>query len=394
MPDNGLQSAEGTVIQFQAGETVREKGRVLVASGNQSRNRDRDTGLPYRLVPGGMRLDKWEKNPIIFYMHHFGVPLAKGKMFIEDGKLWAWDNFEFHRKEVPVFTFLGLEMFDTSAIADLWDEGFLNAVSIHIILSRLDEQNIIETEEEMVIPTSEVIETSVVTVPGDGDAAREQEFLEEFVDRLRGKGVSTDMAECVACNFSGLWTPPTPVLQSVQAANNGGLNSIKVPEVSMNKRKTEIAEIAEAAEETPVEDAAEVVTATLEVTDDVVIEQEIELPVEDLAMAIAEDPKALLILANALVSVPEFVQQLVAAAGAQVQTFEPVMQVAMPQKIRLTLTSSAAQGRQEMAQPVQPVQRPVVVQQAVAPVALPTEQANGQKRRKPSVLDLLPPRHN
>lgn len=393
MPDNGLQSAEGTVIKFQASETVREKGRVLVASGNQSRNRDRNTDLPYRLVPGGMRLEKWEKNPLIFYMHHLGLPLAKAKMFVEDGKLWAWDNFEFHRKEVPVFTLLGMEMFPTGAIADLWDEGFLNAVSIHIILSKLDEQGVIETEDEVIIPTSEIIEASVVTVPGDGDATREeQEFLEEFVDRLRVKGVSMDVAECVACNFGNLWTPPTPVLQSEQVANRGDL--ISVPEVSMSKTNTEIAEITEAAEETPVEAAAEVTEATLEVTDEVVVEQEIELPVEDLAQAIAEDPAAILIIANALVGVPEFVQQLVVAASAQVQAVEPVMQVAMPQKIKLTLTSSVPQGRQEVAQPVQPVQRPVAVQQAVAPVALPIEQANGAKRRKPSALDLLPRRQS
>jgi hypothetical protein len=348
-----------------------------------------------------MRLEKWEKNPLIFYMHHMGIPLAKAEMFIENGQLWAWDAFEFHRKEVPVFSlFGGFGMFDTSAIADLWEEKFLNTVSIHIILSKQDDKNVVEGDEEIVIPTSEVIEASIVTIPGDPDATREEEeFLKEFTERLRSKGVEKEMAECVACSFGNVWTPSLPVWadQSEQTADRSRfIQSISVPEVSMSKNKVEetALETAEVAEETPVEPAIE--AATLEPTEELVIEQEIELPVSDIAEAIAQDAEAMRVIAQALFNMPEFAQHVMSAVGVQAQALEPVIHEVLPQRISVRLVGSGQRQEAQVA-PAQPVARPAAVQQAftqqpVAPVTLPGEQLNGASKRKPSVLDLLPPR--
>lgn len=405
------QSSEGTVLKFQAEETVREKGRVLVASGGRSRNRDYWTGKAYRLDPAGMRLENWQKNPLFFYQHHMGIPLAKAEMFLENGQLWAFDDFEFHRKEVPVFNFFGFGMFDTNAIAELWEEKFLNAVSIHIILSKEDEENIVELEEEILIPTSEVIEASIVTVPGDPAATREEEeFLAEFQNRLRRKGVPKEIAECVACNSVGeLWTPNIPVWRDLSeqavTSDRSLVFNISVPEVSMNKTKvekkveetetTETLETAEAAESTPVEPAAEpVVEATLE-AEELVIEEEVELPILVIAEAIAQDGQALSAIANALVQMPDFVQHVMNAIGVmQTQQFEPVLQETqpLPRKVTIKLVGSGPSPVEQIT-PAQPVQRPVAVQQAVrqavAPVALPQGQANGTKPRKPNVLDLM-----
>lgn len=405
----------GTILEFQAKENVREGGRVLVASGTQSRNRDYWTGLPYRLIPGGMRLEHWQKNPLIFYMHNLGIPLAKAEMFLEDGKLWAWDEFEFHRKEVPVFnTIGGFGMFNTAAIADLWEEGFLNAVSIHIILTKQDEENVIAGEEEIIIPSSEVIEASVVTVPGDRESVREQdeekEFLQEFAERLMSKGVKQEMAECVACSFGqNLWTPPLPVwaensgqsFTSDRTATTKGSQFYSVPEVSMSKKtveQTKPEETALAVEETPVEPTETAVEGTPEmaVVEDLVIEQEIELPVADIAQAFIMDAEAMRIIAQALFSMPEFAEHVLSVSAPQ-QALEPVVQEVLPQRISVRLTTNSQRQPAQVEQPARPVERPVAFQQAVAPqpvapVATPAEQLNGKSRRRLSALDLLPPR--
>jgi hypothetical protein len=347
-----------------------------------------------------MRLDKWEKNPLIFYMHHMGIPLAKAEMFLEDGQLWALDDFDFHRKEIPVFGFGGFGMFDTGAIADLWEEEFLNAMSIHIILSKQDEQSVIETEDEIVIATSEVIEASVVTVPGDADAVREKEYLEELAVRLRAKGIPKEMAECVACSFGDGWTPSLPVWSTNEQSVNDG-SVIRIPEVSMNKKEAAEAtlETAEEAEATPVETAEKTAVegATLETTEEVIVEHEFQLPVVDLAQAIAQDEQATRVIAEALIQMPEFVQSIVSAVGAQTQSLEPVAAEVLPRKITLTLVGSGDQRPEaQVQQPAQSIVRPTVITQAVeqpvmaAPVALPAEQ-NGVPAKRPSALDLLPP---
>ena len=290
----------------------------------------------------------------------------------------------------------GFGMFDTNAIAELWEEKFLNAVSIHIILSRHDEEFVTEAEEEILIPSSEVIEASIVTVPGDPNATREEEdFLKEFMDRLEHKGVSQEMAECVACDgFVNIWEPTLPAFEeSDQAANLGSFSqSISVPEVSMSKNTVEETplETAAVAEETPVESAAEVV----EEAGELVVEQEIEidLPLSDLAEAIAQDTQAMLTIVDALVAMPEFAEHIMRSVGNVAPFSEPIVNEVIPQRISVRLVGSSGQSREEqVARPVQPVRRPVAVQQAVAPVALPGEQTNGTlERRKPSVLDLMP----
>lgn len=154
-------------------------------------------------------------------------------------------------------------------------------------------------------------------------------------------------------------------------------------------------ETAEAAESTPVEPAAEpVVEATLE-AEELVIEEEVELPILVIAEAIAQDAQALSTIANALVQMPDFVQHVMNALGViQAPVIEPVLQEAeiVPRKVTIKLVGSGPSPA-EQAPLAQPVQRPVAVQQAVqqavAPVATPGEQLNGIKPRKPNVLDLM-----
>jgi hypothetical protein len=374
-----VDSDESRVLRYQLDEPDRDRDRVLVASGSQSRNRDWWSGKHYRLVPSGMRLEWWEKNPIFFYMHHFGIPLAKAEMFIEDGKLWAYDEFDFHRKVVPVATRFGVADFDTSVIADLWEEKYLNAVSIHIMLTREDEKSIVETEEEILIPVSEVIEASVVTVPGDRESVREEEdgYL-EMIDRMVHKGVDRAVAECFSCN-EGLWIPEMPHLgkNSVPTANSGS-KVFSIPKLEDDMPKPiEVEEttlVAEAAEENEVLEAAQEPVEPI-------AEQNINISTVEFAQAIAQDPDALRIIAEALANSQEFLDMLFGTPQDGV-----VLEAQMP-TLKVNFVGSAKPVEQPVQQSVQ--QSVQSISETAAPVAVPN---GNQQRKKRSILNLHRPR--
>ena len=301
-------------IKFNTQETDRKDGRILVASGTQSRNRDWGTGKPYRLVPSGMRYDVWAKTGLVLYMHNFNIPLGRGRMFLEEGQLWAPDAIDFHRGIVPIATqnWIGdaIGEFNTAHIADLWDQKYLNSVSIHVMFTMEDENNIVELEDEILIPTSEVIEFSVVTVPGDREANRE---------RLLTMGMHPDLVECLVCNVddkgsqnttkSGLILPNgvANVVDAGTGADNAQVAPNPLVEVHSMETEEQEAEGTEetveteesAAEETPTEVVAE--TVELEPA----AEEEFQVDVLEVAQAIAGDPEALMVLAQAFASDPD-----------------------------------------------------------------------------------------
>jgi hypothetical protein len=274
-----------------------------------------------------MRLDGWRKNPVMLYMHNFVIPLGTAEMQLRDGKLWA-ENIKFHRRVIPFAdNWMGASGdFDTGVIADLWEEGYLNATSIHIILSPEDEQNIIETEDEILMPTSEVIEFSIVTIPGDRESVRQE---------LLSRGVCQDVAQCLL--------PRTSVSLGREVTMSDEVILEEVEEV-------------QEVQEYEVEPAIEM-----------------ELEVSDLIKAIINDPQALGALANALLSMPGF--------QAQAAPAEP------PVPVQQRFTIKMVGQPQPQAQPVaQPVQR--VVQQAQTRPVPSIPQPNGRVRQDP-VLRLL-----
>lgn len=207
---------------------------VLVASGKTTRNRDYWTGKPFRIIPSGIRLEAWQKNPVLMYMHNFNLPIGTAEMFMRDGQLFA-NNFQFHRKKLPLATdnWIGdaIGDFDTAVIADLWEEKWLNAVSKHIIMSPADEEAFLETDDEMIIPTSEMIEFSIVTVPGDSEAVRQ---------KMMAWGVNDHVINfCVDCN-SGLSVPSTvPVTITTSNVTPGDDGDTRVEDSMPNEEEVE-----------------------------------------------------------------------------------------------------------------------------------------------------------
>jgi len=156
---------------------IRDTRQIVVHSGITTRNRDWETNKPIRLDPMGIRIDAWNKNPIVCYDHTPEIMIGRSRMYKQNGMLMA-DGIEFHCQEitVPITGFLGMtgiEEFKTAWIANLWKESYLSAVSVHVILSPEDEANIIEYPDHIFIPTSEAIEFSVVPIGADGDAVRQ-----------------------------------------------------------------------------------------------------------------------------------------------------------------------------------------------------------------------------
>ena len=141
---------------------------VLLNGGGTSRNRDWGSGKSIRLVPDGIRTDSFDANPLVLYMHNSYIPLGKSRVFKAEGKLWG-DRISFHRKRVPVPPGWsdGMSKFDTALIADLWDEGWIKGASVQLNYTDDDIRNFTETEDELVIPTSELVEWTVYTIPAE-----------------------------------------------------------------------------------------------------------------------------------------------------------------------------------------------------------------------------------
>jgi hypothetical protein len=357
-------------VQFQTEPTDRqEDGRILVASGSRSRNRDWDTNKPYRLMPSGMRFDAWAKTGLVLYMHNFHIPLGKGSLYLENGQLWAPDTIDFHRRVIPVATqnWIGdaIGDIDTSVLADLWDQRYLNSVSIHVMFTPEDELNIVETAEEILIPTSEVVEFSVVTIPGDREANRE---------RMLAMGLEPGEKElCLLCDMD----PPVhtaPDGSKYRYLPAGALDKFSWAQGSPNHSKSEVdmdnqeqdvettkTDEEEVAEETPIEPAEEF---TDELAEEV--EGEVDfIDVGELVEAIANDPEARMTLAQALANDREVVRLFIETLMPGVENVPGQLLEAParpPRRIRFvskreTEEPTRPTRRAETKEPVRPTRR-------------------------------------
>lgn len=381
---DGEQGAvRGIRLQTQRDEDA-PGGEIIVHSGNTIRNRDFWTGKPFRFIPSGMRIEHWLKNPQVLWMHNFYIPIGTSDMYYANGMLMA-NNLKFHRKKIPVASdkFIGdsIGEFDTGVIADLWDEGWLKTVSVHIILTPEDEMNVINEEEmaEIIIPTSEVIEYSVVTIPADRDAIRM---------RMMGLGVTQDIAECVTCNLdagrimrtaeSGISRPVSinsEVYEMASTTKEKKFMSVQPSFATAAEAEPPRLEMAEEElEPEAVESDVEEAELEVEVEIDEAAEEEgtepeqaqsvIELgdaEIEALAQALAANER----LVEVVMASPVVIARLRQAFGldaleervASLETAEPETLEAVPQKFKLVIAGGNQTQAQELRAP-RPVQKP------------------------------------
>ena len=74
-----------TDIILEQKSTRNKDGRVIVASGSTTRNRDFWSGKMFRIVPSGIRTEAWEKNPVVLWLHNFAIPLGKSQVYAPKG---------------------------------------------------------------------------------------------------------------------------------------------------------------------------------------------------------------------------------------------------------------------------------------------------------------------
>lgn len=386
-------------VTFQTEETDRQDGRILVASGTRSRNRDYWTGKAYRLVPSGMRFDAWAKTGLVLFMHNFNVPLGRSSMFLEGGQLFAPDSIDFHKRVVPIATnnWIGdaVGEFDTSVIADLWDQRYLNSVSIHVMFTQEDEENIVELEDEILIPTSEVIEFSVVTIPGDREANRE---------KMLSMGLNSDLVECLVCDDGekhqgGLVEPGKMyrISSDLLLPDGGKIKGTKLsstttdipnPEVTMEPKEQDVdvaeeekPEVAEIVEEAPF------VAVELELEEEV--EEDLQIDTLELAEAIAQDRQALLVLAQAFAATPEVISVFFEALKINAETFTQVLEAPAMARTKIRFVNSRQQAAPQ-PRPVEGVQEEIQTTTLI-PEAQPPEPvfAPRDPKRRRAVLGLV-----
>lgn len=382
----------GITLQAQRDDAA-PGGEIIVHSGTTIRNRDFWTGKPFRFIPSGMRIEYWLKNPQVLWMHNFHIPIGTSNMYYANGMLMA-NNLKFHRKKIPVASdkFIGDSVgeFDTGVIADLWDEGWLKTVSVHIILTPDDELNVINEEEmaEIIVPTSEVIEYSVVTIPADREAVRM---------RMMGLGVTQDIAECVTCQLdpgrtmrtaeSGISRPVSinsEVYEMASTTKEKKFMSIQPSFATAAKAEPPRLEMAEEESEPEAveSDVEEVVNHEVDLEVEVEIDEAageeedegaepeqaqsvIELgdaEIEALAQALAANER----LVEVVMSSPVVIARLRQAFGldaleervASLETAEPETLEATPQKFKLVIAGGNQTQAQELRAPRPTQQKP------------------------------------
>ncbi len=143
-------------------ESTDDDNTAVAAISTDSIDRDKEV-----LVPKGVNLDNFNKNPVVLWAHDYSsTPVGSTKKYgVKKGRKiikakWEWAD-----------TDKALE------IKKLWDGGFLNAVSVGFIVSKSHEptpDDIKKTPEwaevRRVIDEWELLEFSIVPVPANPDA--------------------------------------------------------------------------------------------------------------------------------------------------------------------------------------------------------------------------------
>lgn len=194
-------------------QTKPSEGRMVVASGNPLRHLDWFSGKHFILKPSGIRLEPWLINPQFWWKHDSSIPLGTSDLSLEtnEGKpRLVADNIRFHRMKIPVSGW-SLGDFDTGIIADLYDSGVLRASSVQVFFTADDMERMYEDQTNVIIPSSELIEWSLVTAPADRDAVRLS---------LDGLGVDNQLTQLILGDALRLKTADRPIEIAASAQEN------------------------------------------------------------------------------------------------------------------------------------------------------------------------------
>ena len=244
-----LSALKGGIKLDHISQTPPSEGRIVVASGKPLRHMDWFSGKHFILQTPGIRLDAWKANPQVWWLHNSSLPLGTSDLILEeDGRLVAY-NIRFHREKLSVADW-GIGEFDTGIIADLWDNGVLRASSVQVFFTAADMARVFETDEHVIIPSSELIEWSLVTAPADREAVRLS---------LDGMGVNNQLATLLLGEMAR--ENSRPIEAQPPASTESNMNELVFSEEDFQELALEIAQ-ALAADESFVTSVAEGVASS------------------------------------------------------------------------------------------------------------------------------------
>lgn len=132
----------------------------------------------YRILTEGIQLEAFKKNPIMLYIHARDdqwTAQYKGqdrdKLHLPIGK---WENIRIEGGQVLADPVFDVEDDFAKEIARKWDKGFLNACSMgfNFIEWSEDPVYLLQGQTRATVTKSELLEISIVDIPGDADAVR------------------------------------------------------------------------------------------------------------------------------------------------------------------------------------------------------------------------------
>jgi hypothetical protein len=321
-------------------------GEVVISSGNTLRHRDYWSGKSFRLIPAGIRTEPWKSNPVVLYQHNFGIPVATADVYLSPQGQLKGRNIQFHRKPVPL---QNGSTFDTGAVADLWEDRVLNAVSNHIMLNQEDEDSIFETDGEIIIPTSEMLEFSIVVLPADRDAIRNQALA---------LGLEPNVVDIM---FTAHKNPESGIITvSSQVTAHSTEDSMpNENEVSLENAQEEetpaAGAIAANVDDQPQEETVETVEVEASVE---VEEEELEIPIDDLVNALTASPEVMTALAQALapavtqaIAANDSLVEQIAAGLTRTEALTDTLASSAPQDRRLRLVITGANNQASVPAP-------------------------------------------
>lgn len=135
-----------------------------------------------RVLMRGARLERFKRNPVLFYMHDkYGLPIGKWKdIRIENGKLTAEPEFDMQDEYAR-------------EIARKYEQGFLKAASIgfRVYARSEDPAMMLPGQKRATITDWELIEVSIVSIPANPNAL----VIDKAVSDIQNKSVVFETEE-------------------------------------------------------------------------------------------------------------------------------------------------------------------------------------------------------
>ena len=141
-------------------EKTEDENTAIAAISTDGIDRDKEV-----ILPKGVNFENFNKNPVVLWAHDYsGTPIGKAQ-WVKQGRKYIKAKWEW------------ADTAKAQEIKQLWDGGFLNAISVGFIVSKSHEPtpaDIKKTPEwanvRRVIDEWELLEFSIVPVPANPEA--------------------------------------------------------------------------------------------------------------------------------------------------------------------------------------------------------------------------------